>query len=163
MDRMMKPIAFMLMVVLSATFPVLAAQEGSAGLTGRWITGNWAPSRQGVKVEAADSGPAMMLDFSQQGNTLTGQFTDADTILNIEEARITGARFEFVVYRRIQSVMIGTIFKGELVNSQTLSILRLNPAGRAVDLNADGTQRPLTFRRVVLQTRPPADDADTQR
>jgi hypothetical protein len=72
--------------------------------------------------------------------------TDADA--KVEDAKVIPPnKFEFTTYKKVGSVKVGTTYKGELVDENTIELLRYNPGGKNIDLKADGTPDKLIFHR----------------
>jgi hypothetical protein len=101
-------------------------------------------------VASSPDGVALILEFTVNRNRLTGnviQFTAGESS-PLENATVDGAKFEFVVYKKIASIKVGTTYRGELTEDDTITIERLSPNGKPTDINADGTPKKLIFHRL---------------
>jgi hypothetical protein len=66
--------------------------------------------------------------------------------LDIEEAKLTGAKFEFATYRKVVNAKTPTYYKGELTDNETIVLTRSSISGKIVD-QKDGSPTPLVFKR----------------
>ncbi|HEX4998058.1 MAG TPA: hypothetical protein VFY29_07530 [Terriglobia bacterium] len=119
---------------------------GGGGLGGQRIeTG---PAQVIEKGESKD-GAALIMELKVSKDKLTGKLTEyvSDSKYTIEEGKIVGNTFEFFTYKKVNNVKVGTQYKGQLVDENTLELQRFNPSGKPIDTKEDGTAETLVFHR----------------
>jgi hypothetical protein len=122
--------------------------------------GGFGGNRNGVNIDtgpaqvvekgASPDGVALTMELKADKTKLSGKVTEivTDVKTTIEEAKVTAPnKFEFVVYKKVGSVKVGTTYKGELVDENTITLQRTNPSGKPIDTKPDGTQDTLIFHR----------------
>lgn len=96
------------------------------------------------------AGPALVIDFRIDENTLVGKVTDfvSGTEFEIEGFSASGSKFEFTTNRKVANVMVRTTYRGQRADDGTIAIERL-ANGKPIDTKADGTPNTLIFRRAT--------------
>jgi hypothetical protein len=107
-------------------------------------------SAQVIEKGSSPDGVALTMTLKLDKTKLTGTVkeivTDKDS--KVEEAKVIAPnKFEFTTYAQKGNVKVATVYKGEQVDENTLSLQRFLASGKPVDVKADGTAETLVFHR----------------
>lgn len=103
-----------------------------------------------IEKGSSPDGLALILELQLDKTKLKGKVSEVTTGLSypIEESKVTGTQFEFTTYKKVGSVKVPTVYKGELTDEKTVSLSRFLISGKPVDPDDDGAATMLVFRRM---------------
>jgi hypothetical protein len=127
--------------------------------TGRGGGGAMGGPRRGVQIDtsaplvvekgSSPDGVALIMELKLNKEKLTGKVTEvvSGSKFDVETAAVMGNKLQFLTYKKVMSIKVETVYKGELVDESTLAITRWTASGKPVDLKEDGSAETLIFKR----------------